>query len=156
MHPRDTGEHFHVAFGVYNCDKWLANVQSNSETPGDPITEQYKVTGIHSHADGVIHVHPFGSAGAGKNAKLGTYLKLVNAKISNTKLEMPEGLGTLSTDDKCGDKKTKLKTLVWDDAAGRGTPASISPTWARYRSRRTLWRSRLCSCPKMARSTSAP
>ncbi len=120
-----TDDHFHVAFGVYNCDKWLGNIQNNNEQKNAAdqlIDEQFKVTGIHSHGDGVIHVHPYGSAGTGKNAKLGTWLKLVGAKLSDTKFEMPESLGTMTSTDKCGDKKSSLKALVWEDATSTGEP----------------------------------
>jgi hypothetical protein len=120
--PVANADHFHVAFGVYNCDKWLANVQNNNETAGTPDNEQFKVTGIHTHADGVIHVHPYGSAGSGKNAKLGTWFGLVGAKLSDSKLEMPEGLGTITTADKCGEKTATLKGLVWEDANSTGAP----------------------------------
>jgi hypothetical protein len=121
IHPT-VGEHYHVAFGVYDCDKWLGNVQNNNEAAGTADNEQYKVTGIHTHGDGVIHVHPFGSAGAGKNAKLNTWFNLAGVKITDTSLAMPEGLGSFSTKDKCGDKAATLKALVWDDATSTSEP----------------------------------
>jgi hypothetical protein len=120
------GDHWHVAFGVYNCDKWVGNIAKINE-PTDATTgladDAYKVTGIHSHGDGVIHVHPFGSQGAGKNATLGTYFKMVGVKVSDSKLELPEGLGTVTNGDKCGDKEGKLKLLIWDKADGTDDPA---------------------------------
>jgi hypothetical protein len=120
------GDHWHVAFGVYNCDKWVGNIAKVNE-PTDTATglpdDAYKVTGIHSHGDGVIHVHPFGSQGAGKKAKLGTYFKMVGVKVSDTKLELPEGLGTMTNGDKCGDKEGKLKLLIWDKADSTDEPA---------------------------------
>jgi hypothetical protein len=120
------GDHWHVAFGVYNCDKWVANIAKVNEpraTASGPITDQdYAITGIHSHGDGVIHVHPFGSQGAGKNAKLGTYFRMVGATVTDSKLELPEGLGTMKNGDDCKGKPGKLKVLVWDKADDTGDP----------------------------------
>jgi hypothetical protein len=120
------GDHWHVAFGVYNCDKWVANiakVNEPRETASGPITDQdYAITGIHSHGDGVIHVHPFGSQGAGKKAKLGTYFRMVGVKATDSKLELPEGLGTMKNGDDCKGKPGKLKVLVWDKADDTGDP----------------------------------
>jgi hypothetical protein len=62
--PRVT-DHFHAAYGIYVCDKFL-----------DPLTDKTADTlGIHTHGDGIIHIHPFGSAAAGKNATLITWGK---------------------------------------------------------------------------------
>ena len=123
--PVASKDHWHVSYGVYNCDKWLANIKNDNEAKdanGNLINQQFGVTGIHTHGDGVIHVHPYGTAGSGKNAKLGTWFKLVEAKLSDTKLVMPEGLGTMMNKEKCGDKEATLKVLVWDDAKSTSEP----------------------------------
>ena len=52
-----TAEHWHVAYGIYNCDKWLDNVKNANEQKdanGNLTDELFKVTGIHTHGDGVI------------------------------------------------------------------------------------------------------
>jgi hypothetical protein len=118
------GDHWHAAFGVYNCDKWVANIAKVNE-PKDAAgnTDQdYAITGIHSHGDGVVHIHPFGSQGAGKNAKLGTYFRMVGVKLTDSKLELPEGLGSVKNGDDCKGKPGKLKVLVWDKADDTGDP----------------------------------
>jgi hypothetical protein len=52
------GEHWHAAFGIYVCDKFL-----------DPLTDtQTDKLGIHTHGDGIMHVHPFSGGAAGSNA----------------------------------------------------------------------------------------
>jgi hypothetical protein len=136
------GDHWHVAFGVYNCTlttetKWVDNIKKVNE-PTDTATglpdDAYKITGIHSHGDGVIHVHPFGSKGAGKNATLGTYFKMVGAKVTDSKLELPEGLGTVTNGDKCADgKEGKLKLLIWDKADSTDAPAKNATEFAKTR-----------------------
>ena len=114
--PPTVNDHFHTAYGVYACDKWLAPVQNtNDAIDGTPI-------GIHTHGDGVIHVHPFNSIAAGKNAKLSVFFKTSGIKMSNTKLEMPENLGTYTNGDDCNGKPASLKVLVWDDANSTSDP----------------------------------
>lgn len=53
-------DHWHAAFGVYVCDTWLP-----------PLTDQISdTTGLHTHGDGIAHIHPFNSGATGKNATL--------------------------------------------------------------------------------------
>jgi hypothetical protein len=52
------GEHWHAAYGVYVCDKFLDPM---ADTAPDKL-------GIHTHGDGIMHVHPFSGVGAGGNA----------------------------------------------------------------------------------------
>jgi hypothetical protein len=58
------GDHIHQALGVYACGEWLPDLPE-FETP----------VGIHTHADGVIHIHPFSQLGVGANATLGRYFE---------------------------------------------------------------------------------
>lgn len=53
------GDHIHQAFAVYACGEKL---------PDLPTFESR--VGIHTHADGVIHIHPFSQLGVGANATL--------------------------------------------------------------------------------------
>lgn len=124
------GQHWHVAFGIYGCDKWLANIQENNEAldaDGNLLDKDFQATGIHTHADGVLHVHPSGGKGTGKRAKLDTWFDLVDIKISEagtnkTRIELPEGLGTFTDDDDCGGKPGRWQALVWENAGDTGDP----------------------------------
>src|SRR5206468_10129714 len=65
------GDHWHAAFGVNLCGTWQGN------------TPTYEAaTGVHSHGDGFMHIHPFSAAGAGKNATVGLFLKQAGDKVS--------------------------------------------------------------------------
>jgi hypothetical protein len=71
------GDHWHATVGVNLCGTWQGN------------TPPYEAaTGIHSHGDGFIHMHPFSSAGAGKNAKVGLFFSQADEKVSTTELKM--------------------------------------------------------------------
>lgn len=75
------GDHIHQALGINVCGEWLPDLPE-FETP----------VGIHTHGDGVIHIHPFSQLGVGANATLERYMKDarddgdLDFSISNSKL----------------------------------------------------------------------
>ena len=115
------GDHWHSAYGIYICDQYLPNM-SVGVTP-DP-------GGIHTHQDGVIHIHPFQTATTGRNARLGDFFNQTGLNVTSTKIELPTdpALGdksgkTYENGDKCPDgKKGVVKALAWSDASGTAAP----------------------------------
>jgi hypothetical protein len=57
-------DHIHQAFGVNVCGEWKTDIPE-FESP----------VGIHTHGDGVLHVHPFSQLGVGSNATLGRFFE---------------------------------------------------------------------------------
>jgi hypothetical protein len=57
------GDHIHQALAFNVCGEFLAEMPEFEST-----------VGIHTHGDGVIHIHPFSQLGVGANATLGRYL----------------------------------------------------------------------------------
>jgi hypothetical protein len=57
-------DHIHQAFGVNVCGEWKTDIPE-FESP----------VGIHTHGDGVLHVHPFSQLGVGSNATLGRFIE---------------------------------------------------------------------------------
>lgn len=55
-------DHWHVAYGIYVCGAFLPGPDNGR----DPL-------GIHTHGDGLIHIHPFSRTAAGANADLGLF-----------------------------------------------------------------------------------
>jgi hypothetical protein len=105
--PPVIGDHWHAAYGVYICGKFATPISDQST---DPI-------GIHSHADGVIHTHPFRIKGrpfTGKNANLGAFLKVFGGKITPTSLKYP-GSSERRNGQKCGAKPAELQVLSWKE-----------------------------------------
>jgi hypothetical protein len=94
-------DHWHAAFGEYVCGEQLPAVPDF----GDP-------DGIHTHADGLIHIHPFSTKVTGDRAVLGVYLKAAGIKVSETSLELPQR-DKLENGDECPDgKKGKVQLVV--------------------------------------------
>lgn len=58
------GDHIHQAFGVNVCGEFKTDVPEFEST-----------VGIHTHGDGVLHIHPFSQLGVGANATLERYFK---------------------------------------------------------------------------------
>src|SRR5438270_7334925 len=61
--PRVNIDHWHAALGVYLCDQFAPNVKDSGTDPH----------GIHTHGDGIVHIHPFDKTSAGNNARLSVF-----------------------------------------------------------------------------------
>jgi hypothetical protein len=111
--PPTLSDHWHAAYGLYACGKWLANIQNtNDEHPAGTAI------GIHTHGDGVIHVHPFSASVTGKNAVTGRFFDNVGMKMTPTEMKLPEGLGDFKDGQDCDGKPGHVKAIVWPNAAG--------------------------------------
>ncbi|HSS10555.1 MAG TPA: hypothetical protein VLL25_11755 [Acidimicrobiales bacterium] len=108
--PRAGQDHWHVAYGIYVCD---------SATTGHflpPITDQTDPTGIHTHGDGVIHVHPYVDSSAGKNANLGKFASAVHMTLNAGELKVPNG-HDYRDGDSCGGKPGRVQVQVWGNSS---------------------------------------
>lgn len=65
-----SGDHWHAAFAVNVCGEWLSDPAEFETAAGNPGVR----TGIHTHGDGFIHIHPFYGSEGGDNATLGKFL----------------------------------------------------------------------------------
>lgn len=94
------GDHWHATVGVNLCGTWQAN------------TAPYEsASGLHSHGDGFMHMHPFSSAGAGKNAKVGLFYSQADEKVSANELKM--GGEDYKNGDACENLDKKAGTVRW-------------------------------------------
>lgn len=116
-------DHWHAAFGIYNCQGFTA-----------PLTDQLgDEFGLHSHGDGLIHMHPTSSSASGTRATLGRWGDEVGLDVSEDSIEV-EYLGVdLENGDECGDEEAVVQLKVWSgpgDDEGRiveGDPADYRP-----------------------------
>ncbi|HEY8525516.1 MAG TPA: hypothetical protein VIL48_11160 [Acidimicrobiales bacterium] len=98
-------DHWHAAFGIYICDEFL------------PATPEFESpNGIHTHGDGVIHVHPYTENASGDNATLGVYLEDAGIELSNDELTVNDETYT-EGEDTCGEgedaEEGELVLLQW-------------------------------------------
>jgi hypothetical protein len=92
-------DHWHAAIGVNVCGQWLPNAPQFEDAEG-----------IHTHGDGLIHIHPFLTRAAGKNATVGMYFKLGGWKANESSFTLWDG-ATHKTGDKCDGKDA---TVRWE------------------------------------------
>jgi hypothetical protein len=117
------GDHWHAALGFFVCNNFLPNIADET----DPL-------GIHTHNDGVVHIHPQRTGAAGKNARLGVFLDAVKAKVSESEIRIP-GQETKKNGMTCGDKPGRVQARTWpskdapDDA---GTIVTGDPSDIRF------------------------
>jgi hypothetical protein len=117
----EPGDHWHTAYGIYICDQFIPSL-GVGVTP-DP-------GGIHTHQDGVIHIHPFQTATTGRNARMSDFFSQTGLDVTSSKIVLPEdpALGensgkTFENGDKCPDgQEGVVKALVWTDAGGTAAP----------------------------------
>ena len=105
-------DHIHQAYGVYVCGEWKAL-----------IPEFESQIGLHTHGDGVMHIHPHSQLGVGANATLGRFLKDardeggIDAELSDSKLDyLDETIEEGKT--KCeGVENPELLLAYWKNAS---------------------------------------
>jgi hypothetical protein len=120
-----TGDtHWHSAYGIFKCDAYEPPIDGYEFA--DPV-------GLHSHDDGLIHIHPFLLRVSGAKAELGQWMDSVYLKASKGELKyptpgnrtrtgsvsVPSDFVTLKAKNACKDKKGKtveseISLYVWD------------------------------------------
>lgn len=99
-------DHWHSAYAVYDCqtEGFLA-----------PFSSEYDPRGIHSHQDGLIHIHPFSSAVTGDGATLDVFFDamLVDLDDDDTKMVTPNDLELTNGVD-CGGEEAVLQVARFD------------------------------------------
>ena len=104
--PVANKDHWHAAYGIYVCDHWL--------TPLTDIPGKADANGIHTHGDGVMHVHPFTAAASGKKATIGQWADMTGMKINNDSFEVA-GVKYANGFD-CNGKPANVYVIRWADA----------------------------------------
>lgn len=108
-------DHWHSAYGVWDC-------QSNSFLPD--FQSERDPDGIHSHQDGLIHIHPFTSGVTGKEAQLNVFLTNMGASLTDSELTLP-GNETLSEGVECDGEEAILQVVRWSNVLSNSTPTEV-------------------------------
>lgn len=102
--PRANLDHWHAAYGVVLCGTFQG-----------PIQDQSDPRGIHSHADGLIHIHPFVTGVAGKNATLSKFTDAVGMTLTDSEIRMPGGESFKEGDTQCNGTPGEVMVKVNDE-----------------------------------------
>ena len=101
------GDHWHSVYDVYVC------LQSNAGTWRSKIIVERDPDGIHTHGDGLIHIHPFNSNATGDDARLGKFFEAFGGYITDSAIKLDTGEVTKEGFD-CGGKPAVLKVARFD------------------------------------------
>ena len=102
----DPFDHWHAAFAVEVCGTQL-----------DPVPQKEPdVQGIHTHGDGLIHIHPFTERVAGPGATLGVFFDQVGIQVTDDGFTDQTGRTFRAGETTCGGEPTELVLLWWRDA----------------------------------------
>ena len=119
--PPTLEDHWHAAYGIYVCDRW---VQTLSDRGADTL-------GIHTHDDGLVHIHPFLAGATGEAATLGKWFDQTGMKVTDTSITLPP---TSPWDEReykegettCGDEQGEVVVAKWKDASNAtGEPDEV-------------------------------
>lgn len=123
------GDHWHGYLGVNVCGSWLAAAPAY-ESPN----------GIHSHGDGLLHIHPTSSAAAGDNATVARFFEDnedADWNLSADSMRLWDGVeyrnGQECVDGPYAGQKAVIQWAVspvgspWDDKPRRSNPADYHP-----------------------------
>ena len=78
------GDHWHAAFDVNICGEWIAPPNTFETVHDNPNVR----SGIHTHGDGFIHIHPFTRSEGGSNAILGRFLDYGGFSVSEDSINL--------------------------------------------------------------------
>ena len=97
-------DHWHSAVGFYLCDEFAPDIQDDRDPKG-----------IHTHADGIIHVHPTLPSAAGENAVLSEFTDAVRMTLDDKRIRLPGGKTFTEGETKCDGKPGKIQVKVNGD-----------------------------------------
>ena len=99
--PR-VGDHWHSAYDVYVCDDFRSKIVVET----DP-------NGIHTHSDGVIHIHPFNKLASGQDATMGQFFNAFGGRIDDNSVVLDTGETLLAGAD-CNGQPAVVKVARFD------------------------------------------
>jgi len=85
-------DHWHAAYGLYVCDHFLPAL---NDAKDDKL-------GIHTHGEGIIHIHPFTAAASGVRAQMKVFADQVGLTLFDDGFTVPDPTGGESKEYRTG------------------------------------------------------
>jgi hypothetical protein len=104
-----------AALGADVCGAWLANAPASGVD-----------TGVHSHGDGLVYIHPFTAAEAGDHATLGLFLERGKWKATQDTLNLWDGTEHRNGDACPSGGPASVRWWV-DGVEHHGDPSTFTP-----------------------------
>jgi hypothetical protein len=115
------GDHWHAALGVDICGEFLPNAPSFEARAG---TEER--AGLHSHGDGLIHIHPFVDDEAGGAATVGRYFDYGGGLLDEERIVAWDDTD-VSNGQSCPDGRAATVRWAVNGEERSGNPADYRP-----------------------------
>ena len=120
-------DHWHSAYNIYVCDEI-----SPTSYPNDSANDE---TGLHTHGDGLIHIHPFVSTVSAQFATVGAFMDETEVEFDDETLTLPNGTVLRESEFSCGGEgaaNAELRILKWNTLAAE-TPIVFTENLADVR-----------------------
>lgn len=104
-------DHWHAAFAINVCGKELDALEDTQDD----------VLGIHTHGDGLAHVHPFSTRAAGKQATLGRYFDMTGLTVTDDGFKLANGKVYKEGVTTCDGKPAEVVMGYWPVALEAAT-----------------------------------
>ncbi len=117
-------DHWHDAYLIHHCGTDLPF--SSNDTDPD---------GIHTHGQGLIHVHPFNPTASGPNATMGKFVEALGGELTDdTYTPGPGEFPTvMSEEEGCDGEPAILQLAYWENAWTTEEPVIITEDLADFR-----------------------
>lgn len=105
--PEALTDHWHTAYGVNVCGEWQ-----------DIILDAADPEGIHTHSDGVIHIHPFRTSASGSNATVDAFFRATGSELNDDGLTPGGSIpnAPVVEADGCNGEPATWQVAYWDNA----------------------------------------
>jgi len=104
--PPARGDHWHATYSYIVCGQ---------RQPNFPTWE----AGVHTHADGIIHIHPFIEAEGGPGARLVKWFEYGGGLLTDEEVRAPGSRDTYRNGDLCPDGRPgEVQVFVNDEPVG--------------------------------------
>ena len=118
--PLASIDHWHAAIGFNRCGEWLRPVPAF-----DAEADTGRRAGVHTHNDGLIHLHPQRTDEAGEHATVGRFVSNGGWELDESAFVLWDGV-TASRGDSCSGDPAELIWTV-NGERGSGNPAEYRP-----------------------------
>jgi hypothetical protein len=119
------GDHIHAALGISVCGFPAENAPEFEFKAGEGEGENAKA-GLHSHGDGLLHIHPFTEDEAGENATVGLFMEYAGFDVGDDHLTLWDDLN-VSNGDPCPDGRPGNVRWSVNGEEQDGNPADYKP-----------------------------
>jgi hypothetical protein len=112
----EVSDHWHASLGIYQCSRFLFD---GTPEGGAFFSDQLDdPQGIHTHDDGVIHIHPFLDSAGGRNARMRIFFDDIGLEATDSRITFPDGTVWDEDETTCGDDEQAGQIVLarWNDA----------------------------------------